>query len=121
MGKNVKGFTLVEAIVTIIIIAITSVVVLEFFVKFSTIIKQSELKFVAANFARETIEELYLKSYSDTALNPITDADDGLPVMGGINGSPAGLLRDVYGGTRAYSIVQGTNYKVITATVRWRY
>jgi len=118
MTHNRKGVTLVELMITIVVIAIAVVGSLEFF-KFcqKNFIINSTLKLMASDFARETMEDLYYRDPDD--LDLITPKDVSLPSTGDF-----ATLADK-GGSRSYTVTQGTDaihgtkYKVITITVDW--
>jgi len=115
--RNRKAFTLVELAASIIIIAVISLVALEYAIHCERLIIKPKLRLIAVNFARETMEELYGLDYDSLAATTAPVSRD-LPDSGEL-----GLLRNRYGGTRTYEIAEftsGTNsYKVITVKVEW--
>jgi len=117
--RKTKGFTLIEVLVGIILIAVISVAAFEFFRYCRRFIVDAELRLSATNFARETMER-----HSWNA--EITDTTDwrtyrDLPV-GGEFGS---RLRDEYEGSRLYRGEDGGSddykYKRIRVKVSWEY
>jgi len=117
--KNIKaGFSLIEAILAIILIVITAVGAFSYMVYCSRLTLQADTRIVAANFARETVEDLYKRNYSDPRLNETTG--DGLsdplpsaPVFGGAFRSRHPTA------TRKYTIDDMGDYKLITVKVTW--
>jgi len=57
--KKVKGFTLIEAVVGAVLIAITAVLAFEFFVYCQRFSERTENSLVALNQAREAMERVY--------------------------------------------------------------
>jgi prepilin-type N-terminal cleavage/methylation domain-containing protein len=114
--KRIKGLTLIELIISIIIVSVISVASFEFFRHCQRFIVDAEIRLGAANFARETME-LSSRSWdaqiSDTAG---WQPDTPLPTGGGF-----GRIRDDYGGTREYRVQDGSTgeYKVIEVKVDW--
>jgi len=100
--KRKKGFTLVEVVIAMIMIAIIAVTGFEFLrhVQYFIIVAGEEL--VALNLAREKTEELYWDS-DLKEMSPVTDdVSDYLP-----------------GGRRTYSVGNsaGGDYKIISVSV----
>ena len=117
--KNIKGVTLVELVIGIVIIAIISVASLEFFRHCQRFIVDSEIRLGAVNFARETMD---LRSWNTNVGDPTGWLDEPLPLP---TGGTFGRIRDDYSGTRQYRIQSDTggtgDYKVIKVRVSWDY
>ncbi|UCD54599.1 MAG: type II secretion system protein [Candidatus Omnitrophota bacterium] len=113
--KKIKGFTLVELLIGVIIIAITSVAAFEFFRHCRRFIVETELRLGAANFARETIEVLDWNTDITDTTGWQNDRD--LPTGEEFGSS----LRDEYEGSRLYRIEDGatSGYKKISVKVTW--
>ena len=111
--KKTTGFSFVELMVGIIVVAAVSVTALEFLVHCQRLVLVPRLRLMAVNFARETMEGLYQQPYIE--LTTPSAAELELPTGGEI-----GVLRDRYGGTRNCTITDVDNYKVITVTVSWQ-
>jgi type II secretory pathway pseudopilin PulG len=110
--KNTKaGFSLVEAILTIILIAIAAVVALPYLVYCSHFALQTDARMAAANLARGTVEGLYKRAYNDAGLNPTTGTPDSLAGTVFLSRYPTAA--------RNYTISDKGDYKLITATVTW--
>lgn len=106
---------MVEIIVAITLIAIVSVTSLAFYSFTAHFGSLTNLRLMAANFARQTMERQYMKTYANLTLGgPYSDS---LPT--------SGLYSVLYnfGGSRNYKVESptggGSNYKVITVTVSW--
>jgi len=104
--KTIKGFTLIEVMVTIIIITTILVGAFEFFRHCQRFIVDPELRLIAINYALETMEDCCW-----TIANPPL-----VPL-------PAGTLRDLYAGARTYTITPDStnNYDIIEVIVDWNY
>ena len=105
--QKAKGFTIIETIIALIIIVIIAVGAFEFLQYCQRFLIDSDLRLMAVNLARETMEE----QYWNLDLADITDSD---PL-------PDGVLKDKHGGERNYSIADdptGT-YKTIKITIDW--
>ncbi len=115
-GNKTKGFTLIDIIVGMAVIAIAVVVTLEFY-RFcmKQFIINARLSLEATDFARETMEGLYFSSAA-TSFDGIVTATDVLPSS--IGGFPAELTESYYG-TRNYTITPKTDYKIIETKVEW--
>lgn len=109
-----RGFTLVELIVAMMLISIIIVVGLQFLVYCQRFIIKSGTKLVAANFARETMEELYQDDYYSASLDVGAESK---PLPTGVEF--ASNLADQYGGSRECTVTEDADYKVITVTVEW--
>ena len=107
MRNSGTGFSLLEIMITVILIAIVAVSAFAFLVYCGHFTAQTDAKMTAANFARETMEDLYMINYNS------------LPS----NGSPAlptgSRLHDSYNGTRIYAVTDKADYKMIAVTVSW--
>ena len=102
--KKTKGFTLVEVLIAIIVIAIIAVAAFEFFRYCQRFILQAELKLMAVNLAREKMEELYWDS--DPPEPPAVPEDI--------------MLTTSHSFERNYTIGDSTgNYKIIDVTISW--
>lgn len=107
------GLTLIEVIVAIVIIAIGAVAALQFYVFCQKSFLTSAItRPMAANFGRETMEDLYLRDYSDTNLAPN-------------NYSVTMPVTPTYGRnwTQTYTVTNSTSpepdYKIITVPTDW--
>ncbi|OGX01435.1 MAG: hypothetical protein A3I73_02095 [Omnitrophica bacterium RIFCSPLOWO2_02_FULL_45_16] len=106
-----KGITLIETMVAIVVIAIVAVVSLQFYVFCQrSFITNAVSNSMAANFARETMEDYYFSDYNDAAL-----------AVGTYTATlPASPLANQHGGTRSYTVTNATNdYKLIETKVTW--
>ncbi|MDO8536036.1 MAG: type II secretion system protein [Candidatus Omnitrophota bacterium] len=117
-----KGFTLLELIVAMVIIAIMAVGALEFYVySLNRFIMKARLDLQATDFARETMEKMYcltpeqLVSYSDTPDLPDFSASSDPTWKNAFSDE----FKDRYGASRAYTVTSKPNYKIITTTVTW--
>jgi len=112
--KNTKaGFSLVEAVITITLIAIAAVTALSFIVYCDRLALQADARIAAANFARETMENLYKRDYRDTILNvTIAPISDPLPAGTALNRYP-------FTPSRRYTVTDMGDYKLITVKVTW--
>jgi len=111
MSKKTAGFTLIELILGVIIIAIAAVSSLEFYTychKF--FILRSSLTSQALGFAKESMEGLYWSDPYDAALN--TTPAPPLPAI------PA-TGDFAFKGSRSYSVTDKGSYKVLEVTVSW--
>lgn len=116
MKNRRAGFSIIEATVAAIIIAIIAVVALLSMMYCNRIALQADERLTAANFARETIEKLYKKDYSSSELNAVVDAPDALPT-GTEFGSE--FLKKYPTATRTYTVTDKPDYKLITVKVSW--
>ena len=121
--RNTKaGFSLIEAVITVMLIAIVAVAALSIFAYCYRLALQADARIVAANFARETMEGLYKKDYGDTGLNETVTHADPLPAGTEFGG---GFLGRYPTATREYTIAenaateQSSDYKLITVTMTW--
>lgn len=118
MFKNKIGSSLIEVILAMVIIAVAVVVTLDFYKHCQkNFILSSKLRMAAADFARETVEEMYWLDPSNPNLNTTTEAvSKALPSTGDF-----AELYDRYAGARTYTIAQETdaNYKVVEVKVSW--
>lgn len=106
-ADNKKGITLIETMVAIVVIAIAAVASLQFYAFCQrSFITNAVLNSMAANFARETMEDYYFSDYNDPDLNVGTNTVT-LPTMGN------------HGGTRNYTVTNKTGYKLIETSVDW--
>ena len=117
--KNTKaGFSLIEVVITTLLIAIAAVTALSFIVYCDRLTLQADARVTAANFAREKMEDLYKKDYRDASLNETGGTSYPLPV------SPAfgGGFHDRYPtAAREYTVNENTGYgyKLITVKTKW--
>src|SRR3989338_4627746 len=94
-----KGVTLIETMVAILVIAIAAVASLQFYAFCQrSFITNAVSNSMAANFARETMEDYYFSDYNDSALAVGTYT---VPLIG----SP---LANQHGGTRSYTVTNAT-------------
>ena len=111
MSKKHAGFTLIDLILGIVIIAIAAVSSLEFYSychKF--FILRSSITVRALGFAKESMEGLYWLDSSDAALNICNETPLAMPATGDFA---------FKGGSRSYSVIDKGSYKVLEVTVRW--
>jgi len=113
--KKSRGFTLVEIIVAMMIIAISAIATLEFY-RFclKRFVGVSRLSLEATDFGRDNMEGLYFINSAN--LNDGTVAE---PLPNSIPGVFPNELKDNYGGVRQYTITSKTAYKVIETKVDW--
>ncbi len=131
MKKTKAGFSLIEAVIAVVLIAIAAVTALSFIVYCNCFALQADARITAANFARETMEGLYKRDYGDINLTapvyPITGTD---PLPAGTAFGSGFLARHTTATrtpTRTYTVAENTdykatpvvNYKLITVTVKW--
>lgn len=109
--KKMKGFTLVEVIIAMMIIATISFGGFGFFQYCKRFVVDSELRLTAINLARETMEKLY---WNDTLEETADRVDDELPPE---------AFQDDYSGGRSHLITTDAEgkYKIIEVTVNWDY
>jgi len=110
--KKTKGFTLIEILIAMVIIAITSIVTLEFYVFCQkNFIVKPQLRLMAVNFSRDSMEDYYFNSSltagASTPALPSTNTNIGDPLL------------DNYGGTETITITNKTNYKIIETLITW--
>ena len=135
--RNRRGLSLVEIFVGMAVAIIASVVALQFLIYCERIALQPRLRLIAANFAKETIESLYQKSFNDlpstidTGTDSETDTETSVDATPDINIEPytsnpdLKLLFERYHGTRSYTVEEksGTDnvhaYKVVKVKVDW--
>lgn len=108
-----KGVTLIETMAAILVIAIAAVASLQFYAFCQrSFITNAASNSMAANFARETMEDYYFSDYNDSDLN-----------VGNYNTVPitGSSLANNHNGTRSYTVTQpiGTGYKLIETKVHW--
>ena len=123
MKNERTGFTLVEIIVSLALIAVVVITSLQFLIYCDSFAMKANEKIAAENFAREAMEGLYQKQYSDNTITANTNYGTNTLPTGAAFGSS---LRDKHSGTRTYSVgpeqtdtLTNTQYKVITVTVTW--
>lgn len=112
MLKNRRGTTLVEIMLAMAIIAIAAVSSLEFYHYCQkSFIVSSKLKLAAADFARETAEEIYMLDHGNSILGDGAAIQKDLPSTGDF----------CFPGTRTYTVTQvpDTDYKVVEVKVLW--
>lgn len=113
--KTRKGFGLLEIMISMVLIGIASVTIFNFLVYCKRIAVMPKSRLAAVNFARETMECLYQKSYESTDLAEKTVPEsDALPDVGDY-----GWLHNRHGGERKYTITDRGDYKLITVAVTW--
>lgn len=112
---NRRGTTLIEIALAMTIIAIAAVSSLEFY-KYcqKNFIVSSKLKLAAADFAKETAEEIYMLDPDNSTLgNGVTIQKD-LPATGDFS-----YLKNQHQGNRFCTVTQGDSYKVVEVRVTW--
>lgn len=114
--KN-RGTTIIELLVAMVIIAITTVASLEFF-NFCqrNFVVSSRLKFVAANIARETMEETYWLSGASLSDTPTPPPNIDLPADCGLN--TAAYYRDISTENALGGTDPRYNYKLVEVTIK---
>jgi prepilin-type N-terminal cleavage/methylation domain-containing protein len=117
--KNTKaGFSLVEAVITVAIIAMAAVTALSYMAYCGRIAMQADTRLVAVNFARETAEGLYKRSSSDPALS-VTSADGVSDLITTTSTAGSKFLSRYPLVTRKYTVVDKGGYKLVTVKVKW--
>jgi len=102
--KN-KGFSLLEVLVTMIIIAITVISSFEFYAFcMRRLIMNARLSSIATDLGQETMEKMYFLSLGDSNL---------------INSSEALNLEAGRPGTRSCNITAKPDYSIIETKVTW--
>ena len=117
--KNAKaGFSLIEVLITIALIAIVAVTALSFIVYCDRLALQADTRIVAANFVRETTEVLYKKDYRDISLSATTGdgLSDPLPTDPAFG---SGFISRYPIAARTYTVTDNSDYKLITVKVTW--
>lgn len=101
-----KGFTLIEAAVSLVVVAILALALFAYSASYPRSVLQVNKQLMAANLAREVMEELY---WSRDLTTPV-DAS-----------IPADALGQGSNTTRSYSVTGDStgNYRIITTTVGW--
>ena len=113
--KKSRGFTLVEIVVAMMIVAISIVATLEFY-RFclKRFIGDSRLNLEATDFGRDKMEELYFVNSANLSDGTVTESlPDSIP------GVFPNELKDDYGGAGQYTVTSKTGYKVIETKVDW--
>lgn len=136
-----KGFTLVEVLVSLVIIAITATGIFASFIAAQYYVKRSKRRIIAFNFAREQLERLKLSVREDRWANTADCNPDlnGLALTSTLNcasyspsepvwtdwknlpddfGNPA-----TWNGRRRYKVEAGGSgdyYRVVTTEIRWK-
>ena len=117
--KNTKaGFSLIEVVITALLIAIAAVTALSFIVYCDRLTLQADARITAANFARQTMERFYKRNYEDIRLNETGGTLHPLPASPTFGGG----FRDRYPtAAREYTVTENTGYgyKLITTKVKW--
>ncbi len=116
-NKYLHGFTLVELIISLSILSVIILGANSFLFYYQRVIKNSELRLMAINFTRETMEGRYWDyDLDDTAS---WESDTPLPTGNELGAA----LRDNYGAERKYEITtDGTGrYAIIKTKVKWNY
>lgn len=124
--KN-SGFSLVEVIISIMLIAVIIITSFQFLIHCESFAMKADAKIAATYFARETLEDLCQKPYTDESLAQGDHDATNTPSLALPTGAAFGSrLCDRYGGTRTYTVgeektddLTGTNYRVIEVTVAW--
>ena len=100
-----RGMTLIETLIAIVLIAIVAISGSAYFAFCKRSIINSQSRLMEVNFARDTMERLYMQP----SLAPGNNCPDSLN---------AGDFKDSYGGTRSYNVsAPSGGYQVITVTV----
>jgi len=111
MAKYNKGFTLIEIMVSILMLALISGTVLGFFSQHLNLALRNENRLRAANVARQTMEGLYWQQGLNTAVNTPVNI-------------PAGAMGMARNPVSFSSVADGSGatprYRVITTVVRWQ-
>ena len=125
-----RGFTLVEIIVSMLLLSTVAAGMLVVFVVGKRSVSLVGHKVQAISFAQETIDELrgrvggYLWATPDTTLDVGDHDSDSDPDICAL---PAGDFLDTFNGARIYTVVNEPtgsadgeeNYKKVTVTVNW--
>ena len=115
--SKAKGFTLIDMIVGVVLIAIAAIGSLEFYYYcYKFFIARPKPTIEALNFAKESMEELYWIDSSSAALTlPLQAPNLPLPTTGNFK-----ELGSRFNGSRSYSVVDKGSYKVLEVTVSWQ-
>ncbi|GEM_PF-2062932 len=97
--KNIKGFSVIEAIIAIMLIAVVAVASFEFFKYCMIFTVDTELKLMAVNSAREAMEKVYMDPDPESAL------------------SEEVTLAPGHVWDRKVTVTPETDYKVVTVTI----
>jgi type II secretory pathway pseudopilin PulG len=117
--KNAKaGFSLLEAVIAIVIIVVAAVTALSYLVYCNRFASRTDARIVAANFARETMEGLYKKHYSDASLK-ITTGEGVEAFLPEASSFGEEFLRRYPNATRRYTVTDMGSYKLIKVKVEW--
>ena len=114
--KRSGGFTLVEVIVGMAVIAISAVASLEFFKYcYGSFIVPDKLRLEAVNYARSSLEARYMEEYDSPALNNTT---------GFVVDSTPDWKLDGHSAQKSHSVTTknpgtGQEYKVVSTKVEW--
>jgi len=101
-----KGFTLIEAMISLVVVAVLALALFAYCACYPQSVIKINRQLMAANLAREVMEQLY---WSRDLTTPV-DAS-----------IPAGALGQGSHTTRSYSVTDDStgDYKIITTTVGW--
>ena len=118
---NRHGFTLVEVIVSAVILAVAVGLLLQVFSTESGVLDRTGRRMQAMDFARQKLEEL--KNAVDAQTWPNTgDLAAGVGIAATL---PDSELKDKFSGTRTYTVTNmdidggGLDYKRVSVTVDW--
>ena len=133
MKNRRTGVSLIELMISVVLIAIVAVMALKFLIYCDAFAMKADAKIAAENFARETMEGLYQKQYADAALTTGSyDAGttSSLALPAGTNfgsrlrnrypTSNTNTMRIYTVGSEQTDTLTNTQYKVITVTVTWQ-
>jgi len=120
MKINRSAFSLVEVLVSSLIIVVLFGAFFAFFGNMQGLIKAQQNKTHALFFAQNQLEMLMDAGYTDAALSSGAHNTNTLPDT--IAGREC-RLKGILGGTRTYTVTDSADggYKVIDVTITWRY
>jgi len=113
MQKN--GFTLIEAMVALVVISIGLVIVLQVFPTGFSVEKNSQLETQATILAQEKIESLLAKSFSELSIGTITESSLASPFE-----RFGRITKIVFVDINLEESVAPTTLKEIEVTVSWQ-
>ena len=120
MKINKSAFSLVEVLVSSLIIVGLFGAFFAFFGNMQSLVKQQQNKTHALFFARNQLEMLMDAGYADAALNAGAHNTNTLPDT--IAGEDC-RLKTILGGTRTYTVTDSADgwYKLVDVTITWTY